>query len=272
MPHRLETHLPRLIDAVINGKLLVVTDLDGALVNRKPAIHDPVEPDFELDAIFTQIQSAGNPVSINTGRPDIFVRNLFPSSSPNMWVATETGAHIAEPVSLKAAFKKAVEGHGQLVKLFHTLVPDYPGVIVEDHKSCAITLSLKNVDPANIIRAYNHFQHIARQEAGDVANIIAVHKPGIDTYIEIVPHGIDKGSATDFIFQKLLKSGSVPICFGDTVADQPMMAVVNDMNGVSFGVGDKAPDNAVVRLDSVEQSRAVMKLLAGQANVSAPRP
>lgn len=266
MPHRLETHLPRLTEAVRNGRIIIVTDLDGALVTRKPAFHNPVPPDFDLENSFLRLQATGNQVAINTGRPDIFVRNLFPVAQNDMWVATETGALIIPPRSLTPVFKRAVEGHERLMSIFRNEVQKIDeNIIVEEYKTCAITINMAALPPEHILGAYNHFQHIARQQAGDIATVIAVHKPNIDTYIEIVPHGVDKGSATDYILQRIKSPNDVVICFGDTVADQPMMAAVNDAGGVSFGVGAKAPDNATVRLDTVDEARALVAKLAAEA-------
>ncbi len=226
-------------------KLGLMLDLDGATLHRKPAVHNPVEPDLEYDKALRILAENGCPVSINTGRPEIFVNNVFPTltraENLPLWIATETGARISGP-NAQEEFSKGIQNIQSLRTHFADKAQNYQGAIIEDHKMCAITISLKHCPDDQRPDAYAHMLSVANEAAQNDSgiSIIPIWKPD-DVYIEIVPRGVDKGSAARHILQNKAFEGMKTFCFGDSPADEIMMAVVRDQGGCAIGVGESVP-------------------------------
>jgi len=222
--------------------LALMLDLDGATLHRKPAIHNPVEPDLAYDAALRMLAENNCPVSINTGRPEIFVNNVFPFLTRQqglpLYIATETGAKIIGPNKIPL-FSKAVPNIAALRARFAAEAEPYEGAIIEDHKMCAITISLKHCPDSIRTQAYDHMVTAAEKIKRDDSeiNVIAIWKAN-DVYIEIVPNGVDKGTATLHMLDQAAFTGKTVFAFGDSKADEPMMAAVRDRGGYAIGVGE----------------------------------
>lgn len=265
--------LETIFRAAAEKRIALMLDLDGAVVSRQPGIHDPVTPDFGLEGHLLSLMGDGCPVAINTGRPEKFIDNLFPNIRDNaaslpFWASTETGAHIYDH-GKNILFQRAVPGIERLRDTFNKELAQYPGAIVEGHKMCAITISLAAANDKQ--KAYDHMLTVCKAEAAAAQgiNIIHVFKP-YDAYIEIVPDGIHKGTASEKILAHPEFHGKVVVCFGDSNADENMMAVVNNpktgtYTGYSIGVGAQSPAIAHKKVASPQESQNVIAALADLA-------
>jgi HAD superfamily hydrolase (TIGR01484 family) len=252
------------------GNLTLMLDLDGATIVRKPGIHDPVQPESDLESDLIRLMNSGCNVIINTGRPEKFVRNLFPiitapdANYERFWLATETGARIRRP-DQTMLFERAVPEIKTLRSEMEKAVAAYSGAFIEDHKICAITVSLAAAE--NRRAAYSNILAVCNALAAtsDSINIIPVYKPD-DAYIEIVPAHVNKGTAAKVMLDTASLNTSTIVCFGDSSADTNMMAVTNDCGGYSVGVGSKSPQIAQVRLADHKISQEIIRHLADLAS------
>jgi len=257
--------ITRVFNDAVSGNLTLMLDLDGATVYRQPGIHDPVAPEDKFEADLIRLMDSGCTVVINTGRPEKFVQNLFPKiTAPNakypFWLVTETGARIRKP-DQTMLFEKGVPNIENVRDQLKKAVDAYPGAMVEDHKMCAITVSLAAADDKR--GAYSHMLTVCNDLAAatDGVDIIPVYKPD-DAYIEIVPAHIHKGTAAEAVLDAGSLNTTTILCFGDSNADENMMVVTNDRGGYSFGVGTKAPEIAQIRLTDYKTSQELIGHLA----------
>ncbi len=267
-------------EAAAQRKLVLMIDLDGATIVRQPGVHDPVASEPEFQTSLMDLMTAQCPVSINTGRPQKFVENLFPdivaqSEKLPFWLSTETGAFIQRP-DRSVLFQKQVPEIQKLKDIFNQELKAHPGGFVEEHKMCAITISLAAAVEKK--EAYSHMLTVCNDVAAGMEgiNIIPVYKP-TDAYIEIVPAGTHKGTATEMMMDEIGWSGMTIVCFGDSNADENMMVAVNNADtmgakGFSFGVGPKSPDVAATKLLTHHDSQKVIGMLSdlalGKINVN----
>lgn len=220
----------------------LMLDLDGATLHRPPAIHDPVEPDHIYDLALQTLVLSGCPVAINTGRPEKFVHNAFPGlvqlKDVPLWISTETGAKIKGPNDT-LEFSKPIPDIDHIRTELKEISRPFQGVIIEDHKTCAITISMKHCPDDERRGAYDHMLETAYDVAAtrEGIDIIAVWKDALDAYIELIPHGINKGTATSHIMSHQAWKNVTTIAFGDSKADEPMMAMVRNRDGFAVGVG-----------------------------------
>lgn len=244
----LEALLSRMLTAKFNNKAGFMIDLDGASVLRPPQIHDPVPPDLDFDSTIHSIVRAGDFFSINTGRPEIFVKNVFPTTmshhhnAQNLMIATENGACIRGAGDFK--FTSPLPNLEQLSKTFSIAARDYEGTIIEDGKNYSITISCAN--SRNKADAFNSLLQLATDLAkeDDAFAVISGMTP-TDAYIELVNPYINKGVATDIMCSQIANTGVRQVfSFGDSKADVPMWEEIKKHRGVSIGVGDTAPKGA----------------------------
>lgn len=264
----MERLLERIYTAASERTIATMLDLDGATLHRPPGVHSPVEPDLAYDGWLQTLANNGCPAGINTGRPMMFIQNVFPGfskmESPFVFKATETGARIIQ--NNDETFRKGVPDIGALRAKFSDVVKPYTGAIVEAHKACAITLSYKGTPMDARKAAYDHGVSVATQlaEGNKQINVISVWKGEADAYIEIVPAGINKGTAAHHMMDQDAYTGKTTITFGDSKADEAMMAVVRNRGGISIGVGNSISAELVdINLQTIDQARQILENVAG---------
>lgn len=247
--------------AAIDGRLLWMPDQDGATLLKPVGVHDGFEPETQLEEDYSILIRAGNTIVPNTGRPEIFFRAAYPNIYQNFWIVSEMGARITSPGGTIVA-ENSVPNRDNLIQFLTNELEKFPGAFIEDGKNCAITLALTNA--TDRMGAYNHLLRLTQ----DIARHDGIHiKAGdlpYNTHIELVPHGVDKGSGTEFFVNHDAFKDHLFVCIGDSAPDEDMMAVVNDINGISIGIGDKSPNNVHMRLkDHVEAQDFIHQIAQG---------
>lgn len=238
----------RIYEQAAQKNIGMMIDLDGATLHRPPAIHDPVEPDHAYDLALQTLVLNGCPVAINTGRPEKFVHNAFPGlvqlKNVPLWISTETGAKIRGS-NEELEFSKPIPDIDHIRTELKEISRPFQGVIIEDHKTCAITISMKQCSDDTRRGAYDHMLETANNFAAtrDGIDIIPVWKGAMDAYIELIPHGVNKGTSTAHIMSHAAFQNVTTIAFGDSLADAPMMAMVRNRGGMAVGVGTYLEDH-----------------------------
>lgn len=246
----LETLLSCMLTAKFNAKAGFMIDLDGASVQRPPQIHDPVQADLDFDRTIHSILDSGIPFCINTGRPAIFVRNIFPTtitdhhrSSSHFMVSTEYGACIRGHTSFEMI--SSLPNKEELSKIFFEAAQGHPGAVFERGKEHSIAISCANARDKQ--RAFDKIYGLAKHHADIEGNfhVIGVMKPD-DAYVELVNPYIHKGVATDLMCARITSTHGPRqfFAFGDTNPDIPMWEEIKKHGGVSIGVGETAPEGA----------------------------
>lgn len=238
----------RLIESMLTAKankvMGVMLDLDGASMLKTPAIHDGVEPESDLDTSLSLLLDQGHHVAINTGRPEIFVRNVFPQTyarlgfEDNFWVSTENGASVK---GKNVHCVRALPNVTSLRDHFARAIQVWPGALIEIGKEHSMTISVAKAEEkeAAFHALVDEAQKMAKQQGG--FEIISGLTPR-DGYIEFVNPNISKGSSTRIICEAdcAIKWAA----FGDSKADVAMWKEVQAHGGEAVGVGETSPDGA----------------------------
>ena len=246
----LKSLLELTLTAKFRRKAAFMIDLDGASVSRDSDIHDPVDPDKDFDRTIHSILDSGIPFCINTGRPAIFVKNIFPTTtadhhrnSSHFIVSTEYGACIRGDKSFEVI--NSLPDREELSKIFLKAAQGHPGAVFEREKEHSIAISCANARDKQ--RAFDAIYELAKHHADIEGNfhVIGVMKPD-DAYVELVNPYIHKGVATDLMCARITSTHGPRqfFAFGDTNPDIPMWEEVKEHGGIAVGVGKTAPAGA----------------------------
>lgn len=231
----------KIVTAAVNGRLLLMPDQDIATLNAPVGVHDGFPPETELEQNYQFLIAHGNIIAPNTGRPEVFFKAAYPNAYKDFWIASEMGARITSPGGLVVQ-EHQVPNRDKLISRIEAELTYFPGAFIEREKNCAITIAL--TDAADRMKAYNHLHRIAQEIARhDGIHIKSGAHPN-NTHIELVPHGVDKGSAAEFFVSQTAFKDHLLVCIGDSEPDRDMMVVANDVDGISIGVGNFAPEIA----------------------------
>jgi trehalose-phosphatase len=250
----------RIVAAAKQGKLLWMPDQDGATVMKPVGVHSGFEPETDLERDYRILLNAGNAVVPNTGRPEIFFRAAYPNIHKDFWIVSEMGARITGPGG-KIEFEKNLPNRTHLIEVLESELKNYPGGFIEDGKVCAITIALTGATERD--KAYNHLLRLVSDMARGSSDMHI--KSGFlpyNTHIELVPSNVDKGSATEFFVNHDAFKDHLIVCVGDSDPDADMMAVANDVGGISIGVGSRAPDNVHFSFQNPDQVQLFVRQLA----------
>lgn len=121
------------------------------------------------------------------------------------------------------------------------LAAQWPGARVE-HKPHGLALHWRGAPGAE-----NAMQALAADVAHEFRDI-ALH-PG-QCVVDLLPRGVDKGTAIAALLRHPPYAGRVPVFVGDDVGDEPGFAVVDAMGGCSVLVGARAGSGARYALPS----------------------
>lgn len=245
--------------AAHQGRLLWMPDQDGATLLKPVGVHSGFDPETQLENDYRILIQAGNTIAPNTGRPEIFFKNAYPNLYNDFWIVSEMGARITSPGGEVVA-EYPVPNRENLISRLALELESFPGSFIEDGKNCAITLALTNAEDR--MGAYDHLLRITQ----DIARKDGIHiKSGdmpYNTHIELVPRNVDKGSGTEFFADHESFKNHLFVCVGDSAPDEDMMAVVNDIGGISIGVGDKSPNNAHLRFNDHIEVQAFIRQIS----------
>ncbi|OFW87024.1 MAG: hypothetical protein A3B66_01940 [Alphaproteobacteria bacterium RIFCSPHIGHO2_02_FULL_46_13] len=231
--------------AAIEGRLLWMPDQDGATLLKPVGVHSGFEPETQLENDYQILIKAGNTIAPNTGRPEVFFEAAYPNIHKEFWIVSEMGARITSPGGAIVT-ENPVPNRDGLIQLLTKELEQFPGAFIEDGKNCAITLAL--TDAQDRMGAYNHLLRLTQEIARNDGIHIKSGDLPYNTHIELVPKGVDKGSGTEFFVSHEAFKDHLFVCIGDSRPDEDMMAVVNDVGGISIGVGIQSPENVHMRL------------------------
>jgi trehalose 6-phosphate phosphatase len=205
-------------------------DVDGTLAHIAET-PESVRIDIGMRRLIQAIvANAGGAVALISGRSIADVDALFPGV--RLPVAGQHGAERRDAAGALVGNPVAARELTGIRDELLTIARRHPGLRVED-KGLAIAL---------------HYRH-APQLAGYVHRAVRAiqARTGDDLQIqigkrvvELVPAGIDKGSAVQHFMQEPPFRGRTPVFVGDDVTDEHAFAIVNDLDGYSVKVGPGA--------------------------------
>jgi trehalose 6-phosphate phosphatase len=157
------------------------------------------------------------------------------------------GCEIREPTGCVA--RRAVEREELAVarlQLEH-FVLRRPGLLLED-KGFALALHFRTVP------------HLSGDVLGEMKRVLLRLGPSYallpgKCVFELRPTGVTKATAITALMQQVPFAGRTPIFIGDDVTDEDAFALVNDLEGISIGVGNPALTHARHRLHDVREVR-----------------
>lgn len=259
-------HVRKALHLASQRRVLVGVDLDGATLKHPPGKHD-THREHNLADHLIKI-SAHCPAGPITGRPLMFVDTALDGLLNNpgaskAFAATEGGALIIDSTK-SIIFQKSVGDVTALKSRFEDAVKKYPGAIFEEHTMCSLIIGLTNVSGLHVDQAYNEIRQMAFnvKDGLDAVGVLHGHHRGVNTHINIVPEGVNKGDALQTIMQQSFAHGMVPILFGDDKPDADMFRVAKECDGVTVGVGPNAPHNSDIILADHHQSQELIKWIA----------
>lgn len=216
------------------------------------ATPDRVHVDPSLNRLLVQVSSAlQGALALVSGRPVADLDALF---SPRRWPAAgmhglerrdAAGSWHAHPPVDEAKIDQARS-------LIRRLSASLPGTIVED-KGSAMALHYR--------KAPQH-EELARRGARDIARDIGAdfHLLEGRMVLELRPDGANKADAVRAFLGERPFAGCRPIFMGDDVTDQPALAEVERIGGLSVAVGDRV--QGMIRVAGPRDVRAFLERLA----------
>lgn len=252
--------------AAARKRIVVAVDLDGATLVRAPAIHANVDREHSLaDSLITIAHHC--PAGPITGRPLEFVKGALSgligeNAPPYSFAITEAGAHAVNNNG-EVVYLHSIDGIDRLKAAFERSIEKYPGAVIEGHTMCSIIVGLTQATGAPAEKILEDMISVARHEinGSNAAGIVSGCHPGINVHMNIVPPGIDKGQAMQFVMDQPAAAGKIPVVFGDSEPDGHMFEVAHAHGGFSVGVGPKAP-KASVHVDDYRGAQEIIRRMA----------
>jgi trehalose 6-phosphate phosphatase len=205
-------------------------DVDGTLAHIADT-PESVRIDTAMRRLIQDIvANAGGAVALISGRSIADVDTLFPGV--RLPVA---GQHGAERRDAAGALVGNIAASRDLVRIrdeLSTIARRHPGLRVED-KGLAIAVHYRR---APQLAGYVHRTVRAIQARAGNAIQMQIGK----RVVELLPAGIDKGTAVQHFMQELPFRGRTPVFVGDDVTDEHAFAIVNALGGYSVKVGPGA--------------------------------
>lgn len=261
------------------GRLAVLTDLDGTLTKAPPGVHDTVTPDRELeDTLNVLYDRSGGAFVVITGRPQIFVANLMPGG--RFPVATEHGAVISGSAAEQGSVRAARYDFNLISREISVRIAHIEGAYVEKHKTATLTLQFTGAaDPESVREFMENLMEEAVRRHGDPSSsdplkVVSGCVKGNYT-IDIIPESADKAEAVRYYMGRPEMAGRVPVFCGDSGGDRTAMELVKSLGGAAIGVGPQAPACADIGLADVAAMRRFFRHIARlmpAPSGPAPRP
>ena len=215
--------------------LLILADYDGTLTPTVDVPRCAVLPDRMRSVLARLSASTGCSVGVVSGRSlDELIRLV---DMPNVWFAGSSGLEF-----MAAGERLVLPGVRQAAPALPPLADAIelrlrPGAGVEvERKPYGLSIHHRWADPAAIVTVRKVVTELVARLEVDVRVVMGALE------IEITPLAVHhKGSAVRF-FHDMLGDGLTLIVYaGNDANDAPAMAAVEDLGGVTIGVGCHAP-------------------------------
>lgn len=219
-------------------------DLDGTLLTLAPS-PAAVTVDAALRALLENLaRRCGGALALVSGRSIATLDALLdPLKLPAAGVHGFERRNASGPLAARELPERSLE---EARRQMARWVQAYPRLILED-KGCALALHyryLPSLEPALI---HGVTDLVARQRGLKAQRGTMV--------VEIVPDGIDKGTAISEFMSEAPFRNRRPLYAGDDLTDEPAFERVNTAGGISIVVGAADPTAARTRLGSVAELR-----------------
>jgi len=215
--------------------LLILADYDGTLT---PTVDDPrlaVLPDRMRAVLGRLSASAGCSVGVVSGRSLDELMQLV--DMPELYFAGSSGLEL-----MAAGERIVLPGVGQAAPALPPLADAIeskfrPGDGVEvERKPYGLAVHHRGADPAAVATAREVVAGLVARLEVDVRVVVGALEIEITPLVE---H--HKGSAVRFFRDMLGDGGALVVYAGNDANDAPAMAAVEDLGGVTIGVGCHAP-------------------------------
>lgn len=229
--------------------LALFLDIDGTLIDLAPKPHLVEVPGFLPPLLRDLAERLDGALALVSGRALAEVDRLFPG------LDTAAGSHGGE-WRLDGTMRAGVAAIPELDALAAG-AETLPGILVE-RKPMGVAMHYRdNPQLAGQVRA------LARRtiERADQSLRLIDGK----SVVEVVPAGIDKGTAITRFMNAPTFMGRVPVYVGDDVTDECGFRAVNRLDGVSIRVGGTQGSAANRELSSPRAVRRWLKILHRQA-------
>ena len=229
--------------------LALFLDIDGTLIELAPKPHLVVVPDFLPPLLRKLAEQLDGALALISGRALAEVDRLFPG------LECAAGSHGGE-WRLGGSLRVGLTAIPELEALAAG-AETLPGILVE-RKPMGVAMHYRdNPQLAGQVRA------LARRtiERADQAFRLIDGK----SVVEVVPAGIDKGTAITRFMDAPVFAGRTPVYVGDDVTDECGFRAVNRLDGVSIRVGGTKGSAANRGVSSPQAVRRWLKNLHRQA-------
>ncbi|MDX6749119.1 trehalose-phosphatase [Geminicoccaceae bacterium 1502E] len=232
------------------AQLALFLDFDGTLVHLAERPGDVHAPDELIEALGRLAGRLDGALAIVTGRPSADIDHFL-----EPLVLTVAGVH-----GLERRFADGRRERHERVDLLDplrgeaaALAAGTPGLLVEDKE---VSLAV-------------HYRQAPDAEAAvlALAERALQRGPGLKLLrgkmvVELMPEGVDKGTAIAELLKEPPFAGRSPVFAGDDVTDEAGFALVNAQGGTSIRVGrDGRPSEARHGLADVDELRAWLRTL-----------
>ncbi|MFZ5792364.1 MAG: trehalose-phosphatase [Pseudomonadota bacterium] len=234
--------------------LALFLDIDGTLLDLAPTPSAVVVPD-DLASVLQALETAlDGALALVTGRGLADVDRLF--ARGRFIIGAQHGAELRGPVQPAPDSPAAFSVLERLRPRLEALVPDWPGLLLED-KGRSVALH------------YRQNQSLAVGLKALVSRILARESDEIELLegkcvLEIKPRAFDKGGVVRALMAVPPFERRVPLFIGDDETDRTGMAAARALGGCAIRVGGKRDLEADGYLPSPAAARAWLKDLAGR--------
>lgn len=272
-PSEYNTVVAYLGEGFLSGEFALATDIDGTLGHYRTGEHVDVEHNPELVEVFNILSAAnGGAVAFVTGRPDEFVKNAFDGT--NAFRVTENGALVRNAdgeIISSHALPQIDDMRTDLIKALASdkMTAEFFAdrrIFVEDFKDGTITIAFSDAvgdSPENL----SHFKTQIGRVIQQVLDTNELWASGVDiidsgakvgnSYIEVLPSGLDKSTAVRELMKLEQFQGKRWLTLGDSEPDRPLLAASTATGGISIGVSDTAPD-PMAQFNTPEQTQQLL--------------
>ncbi len=211
-------------------------DFDGTLVEIAPTPSSVRAAPYLPDLLERLEARLGGALALVTGRPVADVDHFLAPYRPAVAGVhgrdlrlPRSGERFREPVDATAL----AEARSRLT----AAAARFPGTLLED-KGESIALHYRNASP-EVGEAARAEARAAAEASGGAVKLL----PG-KMVAELVPVGVDKGTAVERLMARVPFAGRTPVFVGDDVTDEAGFLVAGRLGGLGVRIGDGADATA----------------------------
>lgn len=216
---------PALPEDICN--LAIFLDIDGTLLDIAPTPDSVIVPAGLRQALVRLSTRLGGALALVTGRSIETVDRLLETDG-----LAVCGLHGAEQrdAAGRISRPRTTPAFDSAKEFLRSRLASVPGTVFED-KGAAIAAHYRLAPERQ-----GELRALMRQLAARVGEGFALQEG--KQVIELRPHGRDKGAALkDFMAVEPFRTRR-PLAIGDDLTDEAMFAAANDLDGLSFRVGE----------------------------------